>query len=245
MQRAYSPSVLQIYDQGSRNSVSGIRATIFGATGFMGPYIGAALGYISSDLVFPHCHMYPFDDEVKELKLCANLGQSFIVKHMNFDDPKMIDRCIRNSNVVINLVGPRRIIKRREDYEYVNIDVPKRIAEACSRNPGVLRLIHFSAAGSAMDSPSLDFQTRLHGEEEVRYHYPSATIMRPTTVFGMNDYFVNHWQKKLDYFYNFLPVLDDCSAKRQPVYVTDVALATLNALKMPESAGKTYELGKN
>ena len=32
--------LLHIYDKGSLNSISGIRATIFGATGFMGPYIG-------------------------------------------------------------------------------------------------------------------------------------------------------------------------------------------------------------
>ena len=27
------------------------------------------------------------------------------VKHMDFDDPKMIDNVIKNSNVVINLIG--------------------------------------------------------------------------------------------------------------------------------------------
>lgn len=188
--------------------------------------------------------MYPYDDGVKELKLCANLGQSFIVKHMNFDDPKMIDRVIGNSNVVINLVGPRKTIRRRGDFEYVNIDIPKRIAEACARNPGVIRLIHFSAAGAANESPSLDLQTRIPGEEEVKYHFPAATIIRPTTIFGRNDYFVKTWLKKLDYFYNFIPVYDDCTAKRQPVYVSDVALAVLNALKMPETAGQTFELGK-
>ncbi len=33
-------TMLHIYDKGSLNSVSGIRATIFGATGFLGPYVG-------------------------------------------------------------------------------------------------------------------------------------------------------------------------------------------------------------
>jgi NADH dehydrogenase (ubiquinone) 1 alpha subcomplex subunit 9 len=163
---------------------------------------------------------------------------------MNFDDPKMIDRVIRNSNVVINMVGPRKQIRKLHDFEYANIDIPKRIAEACSRNPGVLRLIHFSAAGTAADSPSLDLQTRIHGEEEVRYHYPGATILRPTTIYGLNDYFIANWYTRLEYFYNFIPVFDDCSARRQPIYAADVALAVLNALKMPESAGKTYELGR-
>lgn len=105
---------LQIYDGGNRTSISGIRATIFGATGFIGPYVGAILGYIGSDVIFPYTHRYPYDDDVKELKLCSGSGQSFLVRHMNFDDPKMLDRVIANSNVVINLVGPRLGVKTTE-----------------------------------------------------------------------------------------------------------------------------------
>ena len=74
--------------------------------------MGAILGYIGSDLVFPHNHDYIYDDDVKELKLCAASGYSHLgilhlmkVKHMDFDDPKMIDLVIKNSNVVINLIG--------------------------------------------------------------------------------------------------------------------------------------------
>jgi len=234
---------LFINDQGGRNNISGIRATIFGATGFMGPFIGSVLGYISSDVVFPHCHRYPYDDEVKELKLCANLGQSFIIKHMNFDDLKMIDRVIANSNVVINLVGPRKNIRKMKDYEYANVEIPKRIAAACAKNPNIQRFIHFSAAGAATDSPSMDLSTKFHGEEAVRDAFPEATIFRPTTVYGFNDYFVRLILTQRDFLYNMNVVTDDCSAKRQPVYVQDVAFAVLNALKMHETRGKTFELG--
>jgi len=40
----------------------------------VGPYVGAVLGYIGSDLNFPHQHQYNYDDCVKELKLCAVSG---------------------------------------------------------------------------------------------------------------------------------------------------------------------------
>jgi len=209
----------------------------------MGPYIGSVLGYISSDVLFPHCHRYTYDDEVKELKLCGNLGYSFIVKHMNFEDPKMIDRVIQNSNVVINLVGPRKNIKRLDEYEYANIEIPRRIAAACAKNPGVLRLIHFSAAGCDAKSPSMDLSTKFRGEEAVKNEFPEVTIMRPTTVFGFNDYFLKLILMEREFWYNFNIVYDDCSAKRQPIYVQDVAFAVLNALKMDETRGKTYELG--
>lgn len=243
VQRGYRPQRLQIYDQGGRNSISGIRATLFGATGFMGPYMGAVIGYIGSDVIFPHCHRYAFDDDVKELKLCASSGMSFLARGMDFDDLKMIDRMVQNSNVVVNLAGPRKNIKYRKDFEYVNIEIPRRIAAACKKNEGVIRLVHFSAAGVSKDSPSLDLQTKYYGEEAVLSEFPNATIFRPTTVFGMNDYFVKTITTQRDFFYNFNVVFDDCMAKRQPVYVHDVALALLNALKMDETAGQVYELG--
>lgn len=102
--RCFSNKELFIYDPGHggmRNSISGIRATIFGATGFTGKFVGAALGYISSDLVFPSTRTYRMDDQVKYLKLCANLGQSFIVREMNFKNPKMIERVMSTSNVSV------------------------------------------------------------------------------------------------------------------------------------------------
>lgn len=83
---------------------------------------------------------------------------------MNFDNKDMIDWTMVNSNVVINLLGPRSWIKDRKDFEYINITVPKRLAEACAKNPGVLRFIHFSAAGASKDSESLDLQTKYFGE---------------------------------------------------------------------------------
>lgn len=47
---------LHIFEKGGRHSMSGIRATIYGATGFVGPYIGSQLGSIGSEIVFPHQH---------------------------------------------------------------------------------------------------------------------------------------------------------------------------------------------
>jgi len=78
---------------------------------------------------------------------------------MNYKDEKQIDQMIKNSNVVINLLGPRHKLKNRVDFEFINIEVAERIAKACARN-GVHRLIHFSAAGASPNSTSIDFQTK-------------------------------------------------------------------------------------
>jgi len=63
----------------------------------------------------------------------------------------MIERMVKNSNVVVNLLGPRKKIKNRADFEFINIEVPERIAHACKKH-GVHRLIHFSAAGANVNS---------------------------------------------------------------------------------------------
>jgi uncharacterized protein YbjT (DUF2867 family) len=46
----------------------------------------------------------------------------------------------------------------------------RNVAKACKNNPNVIRLIHFSSAGAAPDSPSLDLQTKYYGEQEVLGH---------------------------------------------------------------------------
>ena len=128
--------------------------------------------------------------------------------------------------------------------QQVNINIARRIAEACQRNPGVKRLIHFSACGASADSPSMDWQTKFYGEQEVLDAFPNATVFRPATVYGRNDKFTRTWWTQRDYLYNFNVVTDDCTSKRQPIYVHDVAQCVLNALKLEETAGRTYELGK-
>lgn len=162
---------------------------------------------------------------------------------MNYKDQDQIERMVRNSNVVVNLLGPRHKLKKREDFEFINIEVAERIAKACAKH-GVHRLIHFSAAGAAPDSPSLDFQTKFQAEEIVKKAFPNVTIMRPCPVFGLNDNFASIVRGQLNFFWNkFIIVYDDSTTKKQPIKENDVAKAVLNALKLEHSKGQTYELG--
>jgi NADH dehydrogenase (ubiquinone) 1 alpha subcomplex subunit 9 len=51
------------------------------------------------------------------------------------------------------------------------------------------------------------------------------------------------WLTERNFWYNFNVVTDDCTAKRQPILVNDVATAVLNALKLEKTAGKIYDIG--
>ncbi len=53
--------------------------------------------------------------------------------------------------------------------------------------------------------------------------FPNATIFRPTTIYGSNDYFVRQWLTAQEFWYNKTFVTDDCKAKKQPILVNDVA----------------------
>jgi uncharacterized protein YbjT (DUF2867 family) len=98
---------------------------------------------------------------------------------------------------------------------------------------GVMRLIHFSAAGASENSPSLDFQTKFEGEKAVLKAFPDATIFRPCPIFGLNDHFTQVIMRmSLLVLHKFVPVYDDCTTLKQPIKDTDIAEALLNALKM-------------
>ena len=75
--------------------------------------------------------------------------------------------------------------------------------------------------------------------------FPNATIFRPTVIYGSNDYYVQTWRVFQEFWFNKIFVADDCQALKQPILVHDIAQCILNALKLPETAGRTYDLGND
>lgn len=73
--------------------------------------------------------------------------------------------------------------------------------------------------------------------------FPNATILRPTTMVGMNDYLTYDFRKTVETWHKRYYVFNDCTQLRQPICYNDVAAAVLNALKLEESVGQIYELG--
>jgi hypothetical protein len=51
------------------------------------------------------------------------VDKSWIHWDANLRDEKLIEKLVENSNVVINLAGPRKKIKHRADFEFINIEV--------------------------------------------------------------------------------------------------------------------------
>lgn len=129
---------------------------------------------------------------------------------------------------------------RRWSFSDCHVSFPAVLSEVCAEQ-GVDRLIHMSALGASTVSESALLRSKAVGELAVKEGFPSVTILRPATVFGDEDKFLNRkaiFARHLPFF----PLVDGGEAKVQPVFVDDVAKAIVAAVSDPSTTGKTYSL---
>ena len=60
--------------------------------------------------------------------------------------------------------------------------------------------MHVSHLNASHDSPSAFYRSKAKGEELVKEAYPSATIVRPATMFGYEDRLLNNMASKCTLF---------------------------------------------
>ncbi|XP_029453142.1 NADH dehydrogenase [ubiquinone] 1 alpha subcomplex subunit 9, mitochondrial [Rhinatrema bivittatum] len=221
--------------KGGRSSFSGIVATVFGATGFLGRYVVNRLGRIGSQVILPYrCDQY----DLMYLRPMGDLGQ-IIFLEWDARNKDSIRRALEHSNVVINLLG-REWETRNFRFEDVFVNIPKDIAQF-SRNAGVEKLIHISHLNADVKSPSKYLRTKAIGETVVKEEFPDAIIMKPSEMFGREDRFFNHFANMR--WFGGVPLISrGKKTVKQPIYVVDVAKAILNAVCDPASKGKVYAL---
>ena len=85
-------------------------------------------------------------------------------------------------------------------------------------------------------------QSKVAAEDAIVAGFESATILRPSVVFGPDDVLFNRLAK-VAAMAPFLPVVGNGSARVQPVFVGDVADAVVAVLARPETAKSVFELG--
>ena len=230
-----SLSLSDLTRPGGRQSVSGVVATVFGATGFIGRYAVNHLGRIGSQVIVP----YRGDGmNARHLRLNGDLGQIVPVPFSLYDTDSVM-KAVNRSNVVINCIGSR-YETANYSYDDVNHKIAHRLAKL-SKEGGVDRFIQVSCFGAAPDSASDYFKSKYKGEQAVRRFFPDATILRPTTVFGPEDRFLNYIATVGERFVG-IPVVREGQQQLQPIYAQDVARAILSCVMYEQSVGKTYEI---
>lgn len=230
--------------RGGRSSFSGIVATVFGATGFLGRYVVNQLGRSGSQIIIP----YRYETHgVKALRLTGDLGQ-ILYFPWHIEDEESIRKCIKYSNVVINLVGrekPSMSFKKLTD---TNRDGARRIAKIC-REMNVERFVHVSALNASPEPTEIFlpggsefYKSKYAGEQAVLEEFPRAVIMRPSDIYGVEDYFINYYMGLKRRLFQSIPLwqMGDATVK-QPVYVGDVARAIANVAREPTFDGKIID----
>jgi NADH dehydrogenase (ubiquinone) 1 alpha subcomplex subunit 9 len=184
--RPYELQRLHFQDNGSRNSISGVRATVFGGTSVVGLGIGQMLTDMGSINIYPHRYLgQMWDNRFRELKVTADLGNKTAIKLGDFTDEREINHSFKDSNVVISCIGSKKFYMKDSEFEEANIIVPRTIAKAAAANPNIKRFIYISAAGADPNSASRMLRTKWLGEQEVKEHFPEVTILRPTQIIDL------------------------------------------------------------
>ena len=205
--------------------------TLIGGGGFLGRYMAQALLVGGARVRIAQRD----PRQAFFLKPLGGLGQTQFVA-ADISRPETIARAVQGADAVVNLVGTFEGNLRR-----VHVDGARAVGEAAAAS-GVAALVHVSAIGADANGTSVYARTKGEGEAAVREAFARVTILRPSTVFGREDQFVNRFAGMIAGL-PVVPVLR-AEARFQPVYVADVAQAALAALRDPEAfGGRTFELG--
>lgn len=208
--------------------------TVFGGSGFIGRYAVRKLAKqgwrVKVAVRRPNEAMF--------LRTAGDVGQVETIQ-ANIRDDASTERAILGSDAVINLVGIL-FPTGKQTFDAVQRDGAERIARFCAQH-GIDRLIHISAIGADADSDISYQRTKAEAEAAVLRHVPTATILRPSLVFGPEDEFFNRFAG-MARMSPVLPLIGG-DTRFQPVYVGDVAEAVVRSLSDAGAKGATFELG--
>jgi uncharacterized protein YbjT (DUF2867 family) len=208
--------------------------TIFGGSGFLGRHVVRALA--RRDYRIRVAVRRP--DLAGFLQPLGRVGQIHAMQ-ANVRFPQSVAAAVRGSDVVINLVG---ILAQhgRQRFKAVQLGGAETIARAAAQEGA--RLIHVSAIGANERSWSRYARTKGLGERAALAAVPSATIFRPSIIFGPEDQFFNRFAE-LACISPALPLIGGGKTKFQPVFAGDVAEAIAKAVAGETKPGTIYELG--
>jgi len=149
-----------------------------------------------------------------------------------------LKEAIKNSDVVINLIGILYETRKQKFYN-IHSDIPEAISKICSASD-VKKFIHVSAIGASETSKSLYQKSKFQGEIKALNNFKNTVIIRPSVVCGTEDNFTNLFSKL-----SILPIIPvvGINYKFQPILVTDVADAIVQAIETKDNEGKIYEIG--
>ena len=207
--------------------------TILGGGGFIGRYLVRNLTKKNYRCIISTRKTF----QKGYLKTQATPGAIELVE-WNPNNFSELKEAIENSDIVINLIGILYETRKQKFYN-IHTKIPEVISKICSES-GVKKFIHVSAIGANENSKSLYQKSKHQGEVKALNNFKNTVIIRPSVVCGTEDNFTNLFSKL-----SILPVIPvvGINYKFQPILVTDVATAIIQAIETKNNEGKIYEIG--
>ena len=210
-------------------------ATIFGASGFIGRHLIRSLTEKDFRIIAatrsPYLYGY--------LKPLGNPGQIDLEK-VNLFEEENLRTLIKNSDVVINLVGILYENKKQK-FEDIHVKFPALLTKLCNEQ-NIKKLVHISALGINETANSQYMQSKLKGEKNILNNFNRSVILRPSIIFGPEDKFFNQFAALAEFF-PALPLIGGGLTYFQPIYVGDVVKSIVTILEKEEINKNIYELG--
>ena len=161
-------------------------------------------------------------------------------------------KALSGCDAVIHLVGIIRENPRRGfTFERMHAEATRCVVDAAAK-ANVRRYIQMSAQGARINAPSRYHQTKAQAEDYVRASPLDWTIFRPSLIHGPGGEFTQMqaaWARGSAMPFLFMPYFGSGllgrgpATKVQPIVVTDVARAFVDALEKPLAVHQIYELG--
>ena len=209
--------------------------TIFGGSGFIGRYAARTLVEKGYRVRVACRHV----NTAADVRLAGAPGWVDIVQ-ANIRNRESIERALDGAVAVVNLVGIL-FESGKQNFDSTQRDGAALLAEVAAEK-GIKTFVQVSAIGADAEAKSDYGRTKAEAEAAVRAAVPTATILRPSVVFGPEDGFLNKFAQ-MTRFAPALPAIGGGKTRVQPIYAGDVAEAIALAVDLEGAAGKTYELG--
>ena len=152
------------------------------------------------------------------LKTSGSIGY-IEIKEANIFDISKLEELIDSSDICVNLIGILYQDKINT-FKRIHSDFPEILAKICEKKNK--NLIHISALGLENIKDSDYAKSKILGENRIRQLLKTATIIKPSVVFSVDDSFTTKFMGMLSIFPAF-PLYYKGSTLFTPIHATDIA----------------------
>ncbi len=208
---------------------------IFGATGQIGRHLIRKLTKNNYKVICQTRNLH----KAIFLKTSGSIGYIDIKETKIFDYEKVIG-LVDNADIVINLIGILFESGKLNTFEKIHTLFPKFLSEICNKKNK--HLIHISSLGVENASDSKYAVSKAEGENKIFENLPSATILKPSIVYSVNDSFTTRFMSLLNFFPIF-PLYYGGKTKFAPIHASDLTDIIFHVIENNISGKKIETVG--